>query len=126
MSDSKKAIARELGLFAEQQACDIYVRKGYTVLERNWRLGKTEIDIILQKDNTIILSEVKARSGRDMDALSAVTIDKRKRMVRAADSYIRRLKGDFKYRFDIVTLTGDVNNFEIEFFEDAFIVTDLL
>lgn len=121
----KKNLANELGRFAEEKVSDEYLKRGYAILERNWRLGKTEIDIIAQKDDILVLIEVKARSGRNEDALDSVTADKRRRMVKAADSYLRRLEGQLDYRFDIATFTGDIENHTIEIFEDAFLSADL-
>lgn len=114
------------GKFAEQTIAEHYVAKGYAILERNWRLGnKIEIDIIAQRDNIVAFVEVKARSGNDMDAADAVSRDKMKRMVRGSEVYLSSLKGEHEYRYDIATLTGDFNNYEIEIFEDAFLAPDL-
>lgn len=121
----KKNNAYEFGEFAEEIIAQEYIKKGYTVLERRFRMGKTEIDIIAQKENVIILIEVKARSGKDEDALSAVTTDKRRRMIRTADAYLRRMEGQFEYRFDIATMTGNQEKYEIEIFKDAFVAADL-
>lgn len=121
----KKNNAYEFGEIAEELVAQEYLKRGYTIIERRYRMGKTEIDLIAQKEDRIILIEVKARSGNDEDALSAVTLDKRKRMVRAADSYIQRLSGWLEYRFDIATVTGDKNNNVIEIYEDAFVAADL-
>lgn len=125
MPPTKKLEAYELGLFAEEVTAHEYIKRGYTILERRWKLGKTEIDLIAQKDNIVVLIEVKARSGKDEDALSAVTPDKRRRMIRAADSYLKNLPGRLEYRFDIVTVTGNREIHKIEIFEDAFIAADL-
>ena len=125
MSGEKKKEAYEFGLMAEELIAQEYIKKGYTVLERRFRLGKTEIDLICQCENVIVLIEVKARSGNDEDALSSITADKRKRMIKAADSYIKRLKGSLDYRFDIATVTGNSQIYEIEIFEDAFVAADI-
>ena len=117
--------SHEFGDFAEEIAAQEYMRKGYVVLERNWRSGKTEIDIIAQKEDTVIIIEVKARNGKGEDALSAVTTDKRKRMIRAADTYLKKLPGNLNYRFDIVTCTGTSEQYTLEILEDAFVSTDV-
>ena len=65
--------------------------------------------------------EVKARSGRDMSAADAVTMDKMKSMARGADAYLKSLQGDFEYRYDIFALTGDFDDYSVEVFEDAFV-----
>lgn len=121
----KKFDAHKFGEYAEEMAAQEYLRRGYAIKERNWRLGKTEIDIIAQKDNIIVLSEVKARATNKEDALASVTIDKRRRMIRAADSYLRNYQGFFTYRFDIVACAGGFENFRMEIYEDAFLAADL-
>lgn len=124
MDASKIHEAQELGDFAEEMAANEYIKKGYAILEKNWYLGKTEIDIIAQVDNIIVFIEVKARSGKNQSPFEAVTHDKKKRMTRAADNYIRRLKGDYEYRFDLVGFTGTKNKYELEILEDAFLAAD--
>lgn len=125
MDETKRADSYEFGVFAEEIISQEYLKNDYAILERRWRMGHTEIDLIAQKGDIIVLIEVKARSGKDEEALSAVTRDKRRRMVRAADAYIKRLKGNFDYRFDIATVTGNKQKYEIEIYEDAFIAADL-
>lgn len=118
--------AYEFGKFAEEMATCEYIKKGYVILDRNWRMGKTEIDIIAQKDDTVVMVEVKARNGKNSDPIEAVTRDKRRRMVKAADVYLRLMKGSLNYRFDIFTLTGSTSNYTYEVIEDAFVSPDLL
>ncbi len=109
------------GKFAEDKAAEFYISKGYAIKERNWRHHRIEIDIIAQTGNIIVFVEVKARSGRDMSAADAVTMDKMKSMARGADAYLKSLQGDFEYRYDIFTLTGDFDDYSVEVFEDAFV-----
>ncbi|MDE6399613.1 MAG: YraN family protein [Muribaculaceae bacterium] len=121
MDRQRKLRDLDFGRFAEDKAAEYYISKGYAIRERNWRIGKIEIDIIAQIDTTVVFVEVKARSGRDMDPLDAVSSDKMRRMARGADAYLRRLLGDFEYRYDIFTLTGDFKSYEINVYEDAFL-----
>ena len=58
-------------------------------------------------------------------ALSSVTPDKRKRMIKAADAYIRKLPGQYSYRFDFVACSGTIQNYKIEVVEDAFLAADI-
>lgn len=125
MSEDKKLEAYEFGIFAENIVAEEYLKNGYTILEKRWKMGHTEIDLIAQKDDVVILIEVKARKDKEGDPLGAVTTDKRKRMVRAADSYLRRLKGSYDYRFDIATVTGNNKEFSLEIYKDAFLAVDL-
>lgn len=121
----KKEDAKEFGKIAEEKAAEEYIRRGYTVLQRQFRFGKSEIDLILQKDAVIVFVEVKARSLDEETALESVTVDKRRRMIRVADSFLRRFPGDMQYRFDIVACTGSIQNIQMEIFEDAFLASDI-
>lgn len=111
----------EFGKFAEEKGAEFYITNGYAIRERNWRKGRIEIDIIAQKNNIIVFVEVKARSGSDETPLDAVTLDKMKSMARGADAYLKSITGDYEYRYDIFTLTGDFENFTIGVYEDAFV-----
>lgn len=111
------------GKEAEQIAADYLAGHGYAIRERNWRSGnksRHEIDIIAQIDMDIVFVEVKARSGEHDYALDAVDDKKMRMMARAADTYLDMLDHDFEYRFDIITVTGNSDSFDIEHFPDAF------
>ena len=51
------------GQNAEQKASAYLKKKGYTILEQNYRYRKAEIDIIATQDDFIVVVEVKARSS---------------------------------------------------------------
>ena len=66
-----------LGQIGEEEACRYLIRKGYTLLDRNWRVGHLEIDIIAEWYGEIIFVEVKTRSNEDFaPALTAVDEEK--------------------------------------------------
>ena len=112
---------RAWGQEAEQIAAEYYLKDGYTIRERNWRMGHLEIDIILEKDRTIVFVEVKARKPGNQDPIDAVDKSKRRRIINAADVYMRTLPMLYQYRFDIVTFTGSRDDFKMELYEDAFL-----
>lgn len=121
MSREKKLRDLQFGKFAEQIALEYYLSHGYVIRERNWRFRNIEIDLIAQSGNIIIFVEVKARSGRDMLPSQAVDYAKIRRIVRGADVYLKRMGGNYEYRYDVFALTGDFNNYTYEVFEDAFV-----
>ena len=121
MNKENKLRDLAFGKFAEDKAAEFYISNGYAIKERNWRHHRIEIDIIAQTGNIIVFVEVKARSGRDMSAADAVTMDKMKSMARGVDAYLKSLQGDFEYRYDIFALTGDFDDYSVEVFEDAFV-----
>lgn len=110
----------EWGQEAEQIASEYLLQEGYTIRERNWRMGKYEIDLILEKDNTIIFVEVKARRGDNIAPVDAVDLRKQQRTVRAGDAYLRMLPMMYSYRFDIVAITGTSESYTLEHLEEAF------
>lgn len=107
------------------QGEDIAIRhlraKGYEILDKNWRSGHKEIDIIAMKDDTIVFVEVKARAnafyGNPEDA---VNNRKMRNLINAADAYLRLNMIDLPCRFDVVAVTGTVNRPYIRHFEQAF------
>lgn len=111
----------EWGAFCEQLAAEFYLKDGYTIRERNWRLNHIEIDLILEKDRTIVFCEVKARDGENQDPVDAVDYKKRKKMVSAADVYLQHLPYLYQYRFDIFTVSGNPKSFVTDFYPDAFL-----
>lgn len=114
---------RSLGERGEDLARKTLRRSGYLILERNIRLGGHEIDIIAQKDDTVVFVEVKTRSSSDPyypeDNLSA----KQQRYIRqAAKIYIdQRRDPTLYYRFDLIGIVlPSKGKPEIAHYEDAF------
>lgn len=114
---------KQFGKFAEQVASEHLMSLGYVIRERNWRPlnSHLEVDIITQADDTLIFVEVKARSERGEDAADAVDEKKQRKLVRAADIYLRSQPYDFYYRFDIITVTGTMEDYTLDHIPDAFL-----
>lgn len=111
----------ELGKKGEQLAINFLVKKGYTILDKNWRYQKAEIDIIAQKKDTLAVVEVKTRSSIDFgNPQDFVNPKKIKLLVSAIDEYIISKDLDVNVRFDIIAIFREGNNFTIEHLEDAF------
>lgn len=123
MADKSKAEAKEWGRQAEQIVYRWLVSKGYTVRETNWRptTSKSEIDLIAQKDDTLAFVEVKARSDKGLDPAEAMTAEKIRKVVRGANAYLQMQQFDFFYRFDVATVTGNPDDYTIDYLEDAFL-----
>lgn len=112
----------DLGKKAEDLAAEYLVKNGYRILVRNFRFKKTEIDIISEKDNFIIITEVKARST-DFFILpqEAVTKGKMKSIVTAANHFLEEFNKNQEVRFDIISVLPDEKGkLEIEHIPDAF------
>ncbi len=80
----------ELGVKGEILALDFLTKKEYAILEINWRFEKTEVDIIARRLNTLVIVEVKTRTGNQFGfPEEAVGIEKQKNLAIAAEEKSR-------------------------------------
>ncbi len=92
-----------LGEVGENIAVGYLRDKGYEILERNWRYGHKEIDIIARDKGELVIIEVKTRQGkRDIPPGDLVPISKQRFLINAADAYIRWHRVDSDTRFDVI------------------------
>jgi len=111
----------DLGKLGEEAAADYLRKQGYTILERNWRFQKAELDIIAQKDNCLAIVEVKTRSTSDFgNPQDFVNSKKIKLSVKAVNEYVSLKNIEVNVRFDIIAVIRHATNFEILHLEDAF------
>lgn len=112
----------DFGKIAEDMAADFLQKNGYKILTRNFRFQKAEIDIITEKDDLIIIVEVKARStDAFMLPQEAVTKTKIRSIVLAANHYLEEYNKQNEVRFDIISVLPDENkNLIIDHITDAF------
>lgn len=115
------ALHNELGKKGEQAAVTFLKSKGCKVLKRNWRMHRHEIDIVAEDDEYIIFVEVKTRTSRQWgNPEDFIGKTKIRRIVEAADLYLKLNDIDKPARFDIVSAVWDGKAFELEHIDDAF------
>lgn len=116
------ATHNDFGKIAEDLAAEYLQKNGYKVLTRNFRFQKAEIDIIAEKEELIIIIEVKARStDAFMLPQEAVTKTKIKSIVTAANHYLEEFNRNNEVRFDIISVLPDEKKkLTIEHITDAF------
>lgn len=109
----------DFGKAGEWQAVEYLRSQGYLIRDTNWRSGHKELDIVAEKDGTLVVVEVKSRAstrfGRPQDAVSPMKI---RRTVAAADAYVRCYRIDLPIRFDVITIVATTGR--MEHIEDAF------
>ena len=114
----------DLGKWGEDEAALYYEDKGYEILERDWKVGKRDIDLIaLAEDkDTLVFVEVKTRQNNDLqEPEEAVDVKKMRNLALAANAYVKLHGLDMDVRFDIISVIGKCSCVEsIECFEDAF------
>lgn len=110
-----------LGKDGEEEAVVHLISEGYTILHRNWRSGRKELDIVALKNEEIIVAEVKTRRNTDYaNPEEAVNARKIRRIVSATDAYLKFFRFDYPVRFDIITIIGNKDSFIIEHIKEAF------
>ena len=114
----------ELGEKGEDMAAAYLQKKGYTILETNWRKGSLEVDIIAQKDDILVIAEVKTRSTNYFgEPEEFVTKAKQKNLIKAANIYIQFNNMDVETRFDIISVLIKGDQHQVHHIEDAFYPT---
>lgn len=97
----------DIGRKAERAASNYLEMRGYRIIERNWRRPRCEIDIIAEKDDTVLFVEVKYRKNDDQGGgLEAITPTKLKQMRYAATSWLAETKWRASSQLSAIELTG--------------------
>ena len=99
---------QKLGGWGEDLASDYLLKKGYKILEKNYRNNYGEIDIVAKKKKIIIFIEVKTRSGRSFGLPEdAVNRTKQGKLIKISEKYIldNRIKGN--YQIDVIAIEKD-------------------
>ena len=121
---------KEIGDRGEALAAAYLERKGYTILDRNYRFERAEVDLICflpapqyEAGGELVFAEVKTRTGLGYGRPEeAVTEAKKRNLIRAAEAYLyeRKLDGS-PCRFDVISiLLQRGKKPQIEHFENAF------
>lgn len=102
--------AHELGARGEQAAALSLMRRGWEIVERNWRCEYGEVDIVARSPECdLVFVEVKTRrcpTSRDEVAPElAVGEDKQLRYARLAERYLAEHPGSGIVRFDVIAIT---------------------
>lgn len=109
MADDRR---RELGATGEQLAAEHLVRRGFQILERNFRTRWGELDVIATDGRVLVFCEVKTRVARDTrrDPLESVHPRKRLQVRRMATQWLTQRPGRPRasdLRFDAIGITLD-------------------
>jgi putative endonuclease len=101
---------KNTGNLGEELSAKWFEANGYTILERNWRFKKSEVDIIATKNNTLHFIEVKTRSNINL-GLPEDSIDSRKMnaLKRAAVAYLEMNTQWINFQFDVFSILLNQN-----------------
>ena len=110
------------GKAGEDLAVDFLLKKGYRILQRNYRFERGEIDIIAVDGDELVFVEVKARRSSSFgDPEDAVSPAKCEQIKRVAEGFLLEHDIDGKpVRFDVVAVLYERNLPIVRHLEDAF------
>lgn len=111
----------DLGQAGEEMAVAHLRKSGYQILERNWRFGKEEIDIIARIADELVVVEVKTRNSDFFgEPHEFVSKSKQNHMIRAAHAYVEKKDLDVEVRFDVIGIIINPSGTKLDHIEDAF------
>ena len=111
---------RKIGSYYEEKAADWLVAQGYRILERNFRCGQGEIDLIAARGNELVFVEVKFRTDHGYGfSQEAVDVRKQRRIRRVAEYYVmlHPQAERMDCRYDVAAFEADG---ELRYFPGAF------
>ena len=109
---------KNLGDYGEALARRVYEQAGYEVLAQNWRGNAGEIDLVLTRDDCVIVCEVKTRATERYGVpAEAVDWRKQRRLRTLAAEFLRENKPSCRtVRFDVVSIVSG----RLHIIEEAF------
>ncbi len=111
----------ETGERGEKAAREHIAALGYAILEKNWRSGKDEVDIIARHGEQLVFVEVKTRSSDYFGAPEEwVGLKKQRNLIRAANSYIEERDVNLDVRFDVIGIINGPSGMQLNHIIDAF------
>jgi len=118
-------VTNPIGIKGEEEAALMLEKKGFRVVEHNWRMGHLEVDLIAENKQQIVFAEVKARTTTYGEKLPEEYVDenKKRRMIAAANAYIKYRRLEKQPRFDIIGILVNPETLEVVYrshLEDAF------
>lgn len=112
---------RAVGIAGEEAAIGWLRSHGFMIMERNWRCGRYEIDIVASRWGVVHFVEVKTRhEGSLTTPEQAIDDSKRRALRRGASAYsaMHRMSGDVQFDLAAVTV-GDDGTLTVRYIENA-------
>jgi putative endonuclease len=112
---------KRTGNHGERLAHDHLIGRGHTILVRNYRHRRTEIDLVSRHGDILVFTEVKTRTSDFFGHPSQFyTPAQRRRISRAAAAYAREVDHEWEIRFDLIAILMQDGRTEINHYEDVF------
>ena len=109
------------GSTCEKLACDYLKKNGLRLIDKNFRSRYGEIDLIMQHRESVVFIEVRYRKNQSHGgAKASVTPAKQLKIQKTALYYMQKNGRELNARFDVVAMSGENNNLNIEWIKNAF------
>lgn len=111
-----------LGIYGERLAADYLCSIGYEIVERNWRCGIGEIDLIAKDQDRWVFVEVKTRNAAGFGTpFEAITDEKLARLRKLVGEWCRlRQVSGIQVRIDAVSVLVDSGRVKLEHLKQVF------
>ena len=101
------AAHNELGTWGEELGVAFLLRKGYDIIERDWKSGHRDLDIIAANDDMLVFVEVKTRRNRVFgEPEEAIDYRKLQNLRQAINYYVKSRRINREFRLDVITVVG--------------------
>ena len=112
-------VTNPIGIIGEAEAAKMLEKKGFKIMEHNWRMGH------LESKKEVVVAEVKARTTTVGEKTPEEYVDenKKRRMLAAANAYVKYHRTEKTPRFDIIGILVDAETNEVTYrghWENAF------
>ncbi len=115
------AAHNELGKWGEEIAAAFVEKKGYEIIQRDWKSGHHDLDIIAKDEDTLVIIEVKTRRNRLFgNPEEAIDYKKRLSLQSAINHFVKSHHINAPVRFDIISIVGMIGSTpEIDHIKDV-------
>ena len=112
---------KDTGRRGEELALAWLQERGFRLLDRNWRSGHKELDLVMESAEHVHIVEVKTLTAPLLiQPFEKVDAAKQTRMVAAASNYIAARQVRKEVQFDVISVVLDGDQVEIEYIPEAF------
>ena len=107
----------DYGKVGEEEVYRFLLEQGYVVLERNWRIGRRELDFVALDGDVLVVIQVKSRMVPESYPEELLSLKKKKNLLAAGAAYLTCNNIRREIRFDLILVIG--REMKIEHIPDA-------
>jgi len=111
----------DLGRRGEEVALKFLEERGLRLVDRNWRSGYKEIDLVMEGDDGLHIVEVRSLTESGNNPYESIDRRKQRMVISAAARYVYEKRVLAEVKFDVVSVVfGRGDTVSVEYFPDAF------